>query len=280
MPALPDPQPLALDSPPPGLRRAVARLLPVAVAEPWTVLRGGRVNRLWRVGDVVIKLYAPAGASPLFPNDADAEAAALAWGAPLGLSPGLLARGAGWIAYSHVPGLPWEAGPAVAATALVRIHAQPAAPFPQRPTGSAAWLSAARQMAPGLPAPADPGVPPLERLHPIHGDAVAANLIIGAAGATMVDWQCPAMADPAEDLATFLSPAMQWLYRGAPLTPAEHAAFLAAYPDAMIVARYRALAPVLHHRIAAHCAWKAARGSADYARAMALEQAGLPAGPV
>jgi hypothetical protein len=66
---------------------------------------------------------------------------------------------------------------------------------------------------------------------------------------------------------------MQWLYRGAPLSADETSAFLSAYGNPATIARYRALAPVLHWRIAAHCAWRAARGDTDYAQAMRLESA-------
>ena len=76
---------------------------------------------------------------------------------------------------------------------------------------------------------------------------------------------------PPEDLAAFLSPAMHWLYTGSCLTADQSATFLAGYPDAITRARYAALAPVLHWRIAAHCAWKARRGDADYAQALRLE---------
>ena len=90
-------------------------------------------------------------------------------------------------------------------------------------------------------------------------------------GLTLIDWQCPASGDPTEDIATFLSPAMQRLYRGTILSEAEREAFLAAYPDPAIVARYRALKSVYRWRMAAHCLWKAERGASDYAGALRLE---------
>ena len=92
---------------------------------------------------------------------------------------------------------------------------------------------------------------------------------------TLIDWQCPRLGDPAEDLALFLSPAMQLLYRGAPLGLAEQDAFLAAYPDPQVTARLRALLPWFHWRMAAYCLWKAERGGAEDREAMALEIAAL-----
>jgi thiamine kinase-like enzyme len=107
----------------------------------------------------------------------------------------------------------------------------------------------------------------------IHADAVAGNLIDGPGGVTLIDWQCPASGDPTEDLATFLSPAMQWLYRGRVLSPQETEAFLAAYPDPAVTDRYLRLQPLYRWRMAAHCLWKADRGAPDYEKALAAELA-------
>lgn len=262
--------------PPPVLAQLRA-MLPDLVAEPAVPLRGGRCNRLWRIGSVVAKLYAPGSARPLFPNDPLAEAAALRALAGTGLAPGLLLAGPGWIAYRFVPGTPWNRDPRPVAQALAAVHRHPPPPgLRQMPLGDQALMASARAMAhPGLPPP--PKVPTVAAPTPclLHGDAVPGNIITGPQGLTLIDWQCPGLGDPAEDLALFLSPAMQQLYRGAPLSPAETAAFLAAYPDADIVARYRLLRPLLHWRIAAHCALRAAEGAADYRAALGLELAAL-----
>ena len=37
----------------------------------------------------------------------------------------------------------------------------------------------------------------------------------------LIDWQCPALGDPAEDIACFLSPAMQVIYGAGPLDAAR-----------------------------------------------------------
>lgn len=261
--------------PPPSLRRAVEAALPPLAGQVWQPLRGGRSNRLWRVGDAVVKLYRPEAASPLFPNNAKAEARALGALAGSGLAPRLRVAGSGWLVYDHSDGAVWSRDPAPVAQALARLHAH-AAPSGLRraPLGDALRVHArsiAALCGPGLPAcpPAVglPSVPPCF----IHADAVPGNVIVHPGGITFIDWQCPALGDPVEDLATFLSPAMQWLYRGAVLTAAEAAAFLAAYPEADTVARYRVFAPLLHWRIAAHCLWKAERGDQDYRTALRLE---------
>lgn len=131
-------------------------------------------------------------------------------------------------------------------------------------------------MPPGWgPAPDTPAVPPGGPAVPIHRDPVPGNVIVGADGLRLIDWQCPALGDPAEDLAVFLSPAMQQLYRGAPLAEDEVRAFLNAYPDHAVVARWSALRPWFGRRMAAYCLWQAARGAADYGHAAGLELAAL-----
>ncbi len=255
--------------------------LPALAGLPWRELTGGRSNALWRVGDAVVKHFNPAAASPLFPNDPLAEALALRGLQGTGLAPTLLAEGSGWIAYAHREGLVWRRDIAQVAALLGRLH-QMAAPAGLRnaPLGSTALRDHAWAIAQSLPIdlpplPDDPRLAPVAPAF-IHGDAVVGNIIQAHDGLTLIDWQCPAMGEPAEDIAAFLSPAMQWLYGGEPLSSVQVRAFLDAYPRRDVVIRYQRLAPILHWRIAAHCAWKVAKGHTDYAKALELEVAGLP----
>lgn len=267
---------------PAPLIRAVQRCNPALAGVNWVPLQGGRSNHLWQVGDWVVKLYDPAAASPLFPNDSAAEARALRLFAPFGFAPHLRAKGAGWLAYDHVPGRAWIGSPALVAQTLFRLHQLPAnnARFRALPSGSNALIAQGAAVVVACqgtlpPPPPLASVAPVRRPCLIHGDAVPGNIIMGPAGLTLIDWQCPALGDATEDLAAFLSPAMQWLYRGAILDISEVEAFLAAYPDSQTVSRYRALAPVYHWRMAAHCLWKAERGATDYATALQLELSAL-----
>jgi thiamine kinase len=258
-----------------SLRDALATLAPDLAGLPWSPLRGGRTNRLWQVGDLVLKRYDGTAASPLFPNSAADEARALAVFAPLGLAPVLCAAGADWVIYRHVRGRVWSGDPVPVARMLGRLHALAAEgmDFRPLPAGSAALLAQARAMAEGLDLPApppDPHLPPAPA-RVVHGDAVAGNILSAPDGPLLIDWQCPGLGDPAEDLAMFLSPAMMWLYSGRIHTPADRAAFLAAYPDRATVARFLTLEPLFRWRMAAHCAWRARRGDDGYARALRLE---------
>lgn len=269
----------SFSAPPRSLVQAIETAMPTVTGLSWVAMAGGRVNSLWRVGDHVVKLYSVKGESPLFPNRISAELAALEALGPEGLAPRLRATAGNWLVYDHVPGRIWSGDPRPVARALRRIHAMPPPEAMRRmPCGSAEILLQAARIAAEctghLPAPpADRGVsagsPAL-----VHGDAVPGNMIEDNGTVTMIDWQCPGLGDPVDDLAAFLSPAMQYLYGGGALTEADRAQFLAAFPEDL-VARYRLLAPALHWRIAAHCLWRAERGAADYRPALALELAAL-----
>ena len=166
---------------------------------------------------------------------------------------------------------------------LGRLHRLPLpGDLPQRAADPAALLAAGdamlreagadahRRLAGLRPVPMElpePAVKPAL----VHRDVVPANVILGPAGPVLIDWQCPARGDPAEDLASALSPAMQALYGKESLDQAAIAQFLDAYPDPAVVARYRRHRPFFLWRTAAYCLWKAARGDGDYRDAFALE---------
>lgn len=248
-----------------------------AADQPWQPLPGGRSNRLWHVGRFVVKRYDAAAASPLFPNDPHAEALALSLFAPLKIAPTLRAAGEDWVIYEHREGSTWplSAEPASIARLLYRLHSAPIPPqhFRTLPNGSSAILHHARTFGADcpIPPPPDPQIPPVPP-RPVHADPVLGNILSTAEGPLLIDWQCPGMGDPAEDLATLLSPAMMWLYTGQTAPPGWDEALLSAYPDHRVANRTRTLLPVYRWRIMAHCAWKAARGSADYAKALQIER--------
>ena len=109
----------------------------------------------------------------------------------------------------------------------------------------------------------------------LHCDIVPGNLIENSGGLFLIDWQCPAIGDPVEDIAIFLSPAMQTLYRGHPLSPEEREQFLESYHTQ--AERYQTLAPAYHYRMAAYCQWQVERGFPDYAAGRDAEIAALNA---
>lgn len=274
--------------PPEALRRFIAtRGLADA---PWVPLEGGRSNRTWRLGCHVVKLY-ERNDNPLFPNDARAERQALDWLHTRGIAPRLHSHGAtdcgAVVVYVHVGGTGWREAPERVARLLDRLHQTAPPPgLRQRPGGSTFLAVETRRIlslcAEGplrdrllAAAPTGPEVPPATDSVFLHGDPVPGNLIDGPGGLALIDWQCPAQGDPVEDHAIFLSPAMQILYRGAPLSGAETKAYLTALADPAEAARYRRAAPWYHWRMAAYCLWRGADRYAGEARAMEAELTAL-----
>ncbi len=273
----------------------------VAAQAEWVPLAGGRTNRIWRIGSgkdaLVCKLYGADAGSPLFPNDPAAEARIMRHLGGKDRAAGLAAEMVAELAtpvgpcliYRHVPGSAWTPGDPVAgvARALVQLHRlAPVAGLRRVGSGSAALAAQGREI---LDQCNSPTADLLRGLMPVgsvaepagevllHGDPAPGNVIVGGDGVTLIDWQCPALGDPCDDLATFLSPAMQLVYAGAPLDAAAERAFLAAYPDPGVVDRLTRLRPWFHWRMAAHCLWKAERGQPGYDAGMGLELAALKA---
>lgn len=267
-------------SPPLAEIALLDRLVEAGLATPaarLTPFRGGYKNQVVLIEEggrrLVAKSYrALAGDdNPYYPNRPSDEAAVLALLAPHGLAPSPLwfePEGAApaLLVYAFAEGEPWRADPAVAARLITSVHGVAAPAFLRRvaATPSAliehgeAMLSLAgtgdRELIERRPVPVDDEAPPLALL---HTDCGPGNIIVGPAGALLVDWQCPALGDAAEDIACFLSPAMMVLYRRPPHDDAAADAFLAACADRDAVARYRARAAFFHWRIAAYCRYRA-----------------------
>ncbi|MEX0349345.1 MAG: phosphotransferase [Paracoccaceae bacterium] len=279
------------DNPPEELQADLLRLGLMAPAGSFRPLLGGRTNRVWKlVGsgpERVLKLYQSAIPNPLFGNDPALETLCLNALVTTGLCPKFRASGeipnAVWVLYEHAAGTPWRTDTAPVARLLAKLHAlNPTLALPTGSNGSAALEAsgayilslchtAERERLLDL-RPTGCVLPtPVTRL--IHGDPVAGNILVNGTSLVLIDWQCPAIGDPAEDLALFLSPAMMQVYRGAPLRPNEIRAFLTAYPDTEIVARYETLKPWFAWRMAAYCLWRAENGSEEYAQGLPFERA-------
>ncbi|WP_306154731.1 phosphotransferase family protein [Roseovarius sp. MMSF_3281] len=261
-----------------ALERDLAPSGHVPDAAQWVRLKGGRTNHVWRItgptgaNPVVVKLYAETSGNPLFPNRPDDEARVLHALDGQGMAPRLLHRTATrlgpCVVYSHVSGARWRDDPAKVARLLRRLHglAPPRGlrPAPDGSVALEAQIAAILARCPGdvqnMPGLPDTAVPPSGAACLLHGDPVPGNLIAQGAALHLIDWQCPAIGDPCEDIALFLSPAMQIAYRGAPLAQTEEQAFLSAYDSPRLLSRYAALAPWYHARSFAYCLWQAHQG--------------------
>lgn len=281
---------LPLQNPPAAIVSELQRLGLVQPMDTWAPLVGGRTNAVWRVAggntDVVVKLFNGDAATPLFANNHRSEALLLRVLAPIPLAPELVYAGqtcAGPVlVYKFVRGVMWRHNATVPAAVLRLLHHQPVGPDLQNLPHAAKDVGALKlqvhEMIDEIPASTAVELLDLEpesvdlRLQStsvLHGDPVPDNFICldtgAAATARLIDWQCPAIGDPVLDLAVFLSPAMQIITRGAPLTPDERHQFLSAYDDAAVVERLTMLQPVLHWRMAAYCMWKVTRAVSDHA---------------
>ena len=244
----------------------------------WVALDGGRTNQAWRVTDgrrqIVVKLFSQGTHNPLFPNNPASEIQALRHLEGHTLAPKLVDHFATplghCVIYEHLRGRTWHNDPAQVAKLLKRLHHLDAPEgLRAAPDGSLALrhqgemilgmcpqsgADRARDLMPGTE------IPPSGATCLLHGDPVPGNIIGEKSDVRLIDWQCPAAGDPCEDIAIFLSPAMQLAYRGTALSMTEEQAFLNAYDDTNTLIRYTNIAPWYHWRMLTYCLWQYARG--------------------
>lgn len=240
----------------------------------WERIPGGNTNETWRVGDRAVKRYRAGGETPIFGNDALSERHAMIALTGSGLAPELIDADDDTVVYGWVEGHGWtpEDGVEPVARALADLHGREL-PHGLSEIDLCVETLARQTRRMGGSVPEVPSRLPAQTRVFLHGDATAANVMVGPQGVTLIDWQCPARGDAASDLAVFLSPSMQALAGNRPLSRAEVEAFLDAYDNRAVTDRYRALAPLYAARMGAYCRWRAARGDAGYARAALLETA-------
>jgi hypothetical protein len=247
-----------------------------------TPLRGGYWNTVLKVaapgGTYVLKHFVEVLPDSLFPNVPAAEAAALERLRGLGVAPDPIGF---WpeqniLLYAFVEGRPWQHD--VAAVARLLLRKERASPegfriVPWEPELILAegdrlfarchdddWVSRFRASRPGAT-----GLPPPPRLSLIHTDIGANNLIGAGDELRLIDWQCPAQGDLAEDVYSFLSPAFQILNEAPPLRRADTECFFDALGAPDTRARYDRLRPAFAYRMAGYCCvrYQGAAGTDD-----------------
>ncbi len=239
------------------------------------LIPGGFWNRVYRLRgagcDWVVKQFALGVTNRMFPILPDHEARALASLGPLALAPGFVAflpdvGGAPVLIYEYYPGEAWRENAAMVGEYLARLHrVTPEHGFRRRPTSARGILDNAEEILTDLQGAADDRAA-LEALRPpsgedsdgpavalVHTDCGPDNLIVGPRGVLLIDWQCPGIGDPVEDIACFVSPAIQILNAHPPLSEAQRADFFAAYGSASCMHRYMHLGSFYHFRTAAYC---------------------------
>lgn len=234
------------------------------------LLRGGYWNKVMRIegaaSTFVLKRYVEVLPNSLFPNMPDQEAAALdclkgydVAPEPVGFWPD-----DGILLYSYVEGDPWADDVVAVADLLRRKEAVSPTGFRAVPWQPETILAEgdrlmarchddrlARLLRECCPPPV-PMEPPA-KLSLIHTDIGAGNLIGKGAGLRLIDWQCPAEGDLAEDVYSFLSPAFQLLNERPPLAPDAIDTFFSALAMPGLRDRYIRLRPYYAYRMAAYC---------------------------
>ena len=233
-------------------------------------LAGGYWNDVLKVsnpsGTYVVKCYRAVLKDSLFPNLPEAEAAALQRLSGLGVAPEPFAfwPDDGILVYNYVEGDVWQDDLVGMANLLRRKEAADPQGFRVVPITAAGILAegdalfarctgderveAFQTNRPTAFATSTP-----ERLSLIHTDIGATNLIGHGDGLRLVDWQCPAMGDLAEDIYSFLSPAFQILNLCEPLNETARARFFDALDMPTVKQRYRALEKAFAYRMAGYC---------------------------
>ena len=259
------------------------------------LLTGGFWNRVYRLRskehssiDWVVKQFVQVPVNPMFPILPTAEYAALQFLEKEECAPTPIAFISdspigSLLVYAYVQGTSWNGDLEAAATVLARVHRIPIDAFATNafrklPTESPELLEHADEMLQRHLSALSESVRELrplvsmQALHPSHRDVLVhtdcgpGNMVSSPHGLRLIDWQCPGIGDGLQDVATFLSPAMQVLYGYPVLTYSQERQFLDAYVAALCSsgsdaqethARFHLVRSSHHYRFAAYCAMRA-----------------------
>jgi aminoglycoside phosphotransferase (APT) family kinase protein len=239
------------------------------------------------VGSLVLKVSRPDRETPVFDNRPQDEWAILCALSSKGIAPMPVSKSIGADG-THLLIYQFEAGSngASDATALAQllrtVHAAPTPDYlPARNGNSGHLMAEADRMCADMPLPDWIAAlrPPLPHATPgprclVHRDPIASNIISDHAGTPLlIDWQCPAIGDPLEDIAHATSPAMSYVYGGdEPFCAHE---VLDAYGDSALIRHASAFLSLYRWRMICYCHWKAMQGAQIYADAMVREAEAL-----
>jgi hypothetical protein len=244
-------------------------------SKPYAVqrLRGGAWNEVYRISsagsDIVIKRFVAVLEGTLFPNLPDAEALALERLSGLAVAPDPIRffPETEWgpvLVYRFHEGESWNGNVGLVADLLKRKLSVDASGFRKVPLDPAGVIEEGDRLFARCEEdsrvsgfrksrPPPKSMPSLERRSLIHTDVGPTNLILGPSGLRLIDWQCPAAGDSAEDVFSFLTPAWQILSFRDPLSAADRSEFLGIYNDAATEERLSVLEPAFIYRAASYC---------------------------
>jgi len=259
-------------------------------------LTGGYLNQVFRLRGVgidwVAKCFMPETELALFPNLPMDERKAMHLASTIGRAPEPLSfiwRNDGPVlVYQYCEGEIWREGVADVAHLMRDLRKLDASGYKFRevPMSPADILSEGdaflSKIAPEIRArlvavrPSAIDVEAVPRSF-LHTDIGPGNIIVekDTGRLVVIDWQCPAVGDPVQDVIAFLSPAFQILYSRSPLSAAQETEFFVAYEDPELKRRYEAMLPFYDWRMAGYCATRLQKyastrpeASLRYARAL------------
>jgi thiamine kinase len=236
-------------------------------------LHGGAWNEVFRVtgpdSDIVIKRFVNVLEGTLFPNLPAAEALALERLSGLAVAPDPIAffPETPWgkvLVYRFHDGESWSGNVGLVADLMKRKLPVDASGFREVPIDVAGVIAEGDKLfnrcdqdhrVDGFRKnrPRAKTLPTLSRRVLIHTDVGPTNLISGPLGLRLIDWQCPAAGDPAEDVFSFLTPAWQILSFRDPLSANDRRDFLSRYDDVVVEERLNILEPAFIYRAASYC---------------------------
>jgi aminoglycoside phosphotransferase (APT) family kinase protein len=242
-------------------------------------LKGGYLNQVYRVrgkeggedADWVIKFFMPETELALFPNLPEDERKATYLASTIGRAPAPVSyfetQDGPVLIYEYCEGEIWQKGVGEVGLLLRDLRTLdttdysfrevPVLPSEILAEGDAFLPKIGAEMRARLtwlrPKPID--IDPIPHSF-LHTDIGPGNIIVtkGTGRLVVIDWQCPAVGDPVQDIIAFLSPAFQILYGRQPLTPSQEAEFFDAYDDPDLRRRYDAMLPFYDWRMAGYCA--------------------------
>lgn len=235
-------------------------------------LKGGYWNAVYRIQgagfDLVLKQFADTPEGGLFPTIADAEARALEQLSGLNIAPDFhsfwpQAPGGAVLLYCFVPGQMWQGDCYVTGKLFQQLHAaNVAGPYRSLPMTPRALLDQADSLCTDYQdsewgkklAMLRPQLVEVPTIAPVlvHTDCGPGNIIQNQQQQVFIDFQCPGLGDPCEDLTCFLSPGIFHLYGLPALTETDEQQFLSAYDNAEIVQRLQVMRAFYSYRLAAY----------------------------
>lgn len=250
-----------------------AGLLPATTGYELTSLTGGFWNDVYRLRgngrDWVVKHFRAANLNGLYPILPQAEALALQTLRGLAIAPEPIAffPDGPLLVYQFFAGDVWREDAAQIGRLMRRLHdvvIPPESGFRHLPITPDAIL----QQGDHLLAQATPDAftdqlrslrplpqpqPPLARLSLVHTDTWAGNFLQNDDHVRLIDWQCPGLGNPAEDVWTFLHSGYEMLLGRPRFKEHVEEEFWQGYGDSAVGRQILLLAPFYTYRIAAHC---------------------------